>query len=358
MLLVMAPWADPVPMKRAWCLWEMLCALQLKDRVVLHVRLSPGEKKPFRAKLAEEVMNMLVRVDAKKAQAYLPHDREMIFESIKETIGFNALNEQVKTFLRLWCLETAEEAVDLAFDGQSLVADNIGEDEHDDLLDLGRLAGSVASMLDDYGRHDKALEYHAKALAIKRAVLGDDHPDTAGTYHNMAVVCKNQGQYDKALGYYEKALAIRRAVFGDDHPHTASTYNNMASVYDNQGQYDKALEYYEKALAIRRAVLGDDHPDTAMTYNDMANVYLDQGQYDKALEYYGKALAISRAVLGDDHPSTASTYNNMAAVKDRQGKSEELLAIERAVDDHPHTAGTDNTRANVSKQQGSCCELL
>ena len=193
-LLVMAPWADPVPMTRAWCLWEMLCALQLKDRVVLHVRLSPKEKKSFLAKLVEdyeEVTNMLVRVDAKKAQAYLPHDREMIFESIKETIGFNALNEQVKTFLRLWCLETAEEAVDLAFDGQSLVADNIGEDEHDDLLDLGRLAGSVAIMLMQYGRHDKALEYYAKDLAIQRAVLGDDHPDTASTYNNMAVVYKN-----------------------------------------------------------------------------------------------------------------------------------------------------------------------
>ena len=39
-----------------------------------------------------------------------------------------------------------------------------------------------------------------------------------------------------------------------EHPDTATTYNNMAIVYDNQGQYDKALDCYGKALAIKEKV--------------------------------------------------------------------------------------------------------
>ena len=41
-----------------------------------------------------------------------------------------------------------------------------------------------------------------------------------------------QGQYDRALEYHAKDLAITLAVHGDQHPSTATTYNNMASVYD------------------------------------------------------------------------------------------------------------------------------
>ena len=40
---------------------------------------------------------------------------------------------------------------------------------------------------------------------------------------------------------YEKALSIRLKKLGDDHPDVAATYNNMAIVYDDQGKYDEAL---------------------------------------------------------------------------------------------------------------------
>ena len=46
-------------------------------------------------------------------------------------------------------------------------------------------------------------------------MLGAEHPDTAGTYNNIAIMYKSQGQYDKALEYYGKALAIREKVGRD-----------------------------------------------------------------------------------------------------------------------------------------------
>ena len=66
----------------------------------------------------------------------------------------------------------------------------------------------------------------------------------------MAIVYKNQGKYEEALAMYEKALSISLKKLGDDHPDVATTYNNMANSIQDQGKYDEALAMYEKALSI------------------------------------------------------------------------------------------------------------
>ena len=43
-------------------------------------------------------------------------------------------------------------------------------------------------------------------------------------------VYKDQGQFDKALEYHHKALPIRLKALGENHPEVASTYVNMAGV--------------------------------------------------------------------------------------------------------------------------------
>ena len=92
-----------------------------------------------------------------------------------------------------------------------------------------------------------------------------------------------------------------------EHPDTATTYNNMAMVYTDQGEYEKALEYYGKALSIRERVLGTEHPATATTYNNMAVVFRAQGDYEKALEYFKKARDVFVMKLGEAHPYTKDT---------------------------------------------------
>ncbi len=86
-------------------------------------------------------------------------------------------------------------------------------------------------------------------------------------------------------------MAIYEKVLGTEHPDTAATYNNIALVYDSQGDYSKAREWYHKALAICEKVLGTEHPSTAATYDNIAGVYSRQGYYAKAMEWYHKALA-------------------------------------------------------------------
>jgi len=99
-------------------------------------------------------------------------------------------------------------------------------------------------------------------------------------------IFRRHGRYKQAMEWYEPALAGYENTLGEDHPDTLSTVHNMAFVFDKQGQYEKALEWYERVLAGREKALGVDHPDTVQTVHSMASVFDDQRQYEKALEWY------------------------------------------------------------------------
>jgi len=227
--------------------------------------------------------------------------------------------------------------------------------------DTATTNNEIAVVYYSKGDYDHALDFHNKALAIKEKVLSKEHPDTALAYSNIAQIYYAQGDYSKALDFLTEALTIKEKVLGKDHPSTATAYNNIALIYKNKGDYGKALDFYTKALAIREKVLGKEHPDTATTYNNIAAVYDDKGDYNRALEFYTKSLAIKEKVLGKEHPDTATTYNNIGLVYNNQGDydrtlefyTKALVILEKVLGkEHPDTATTYNNIGLVYNNQG------
>jgi hypothetical protein len=78
----------------------------------------------------------------------------------------------------------------------------------------------------------QARRLHERALAIYEARLGAEHPDTATSLNNLALVLRDQGDLDGARPLHERALAIREARLGPDHPETAKSRRNLAAVVD------------------------------------------------------------------------------------------------------------------------------
>src|SRR5215813_7612663 len=73
---------------------------------------------------------------------------------------------------------------------------------------------------------------------------------------------------------------------GADHPDTAASLNNLALLYVLQGKYGEAEPLYKRALAIRERRLGADHPDTATSLHNLAELYRSQGKYEEAEPLY------------------------------------------------------------------------
>ncbi|CAF4166668.1 unnamed protein product, partial [Adineta steineri] len=206
------------------------------------------------------------------------------------------------------------------------------------------------------GKHQEALAFHEKSIAIKQKTLPPNHPDLATFYHNIVLeiwqqslppnhpdlassynnigaVHYSMGTYPKALLSHEKALDIRQQSLPPNHPDLASSYNNIGNVHCSMSNYPKALLSHEKALEIRQQSLPPNHPDLASSFNNIGAVHNSMGNYSKALSSYKKALEIRQQSLPHNHPDLTSSYNNIGLVYYNMGDyPKALLYHEKALE--------------------------
>src|SRR6266702_4146344 len=83
---------------------------------------------------------------------------------------------------------------------------------------------------------------------------------------------KESAQYAQAEPLYLRALAIREKIEGTEHPSTADTLHELAMLYWDQGKYELAEPLFQRALAISEKVLGPNHPDTVRRRKDYADL--------------------------------------------------------------------------------------
>jgi tetratricopeptide (TPR) repeat protein len=221
----------------------------------------------------------------------------------------------------------------------------LGPEHPDTAMSLNNLA----LLLKDQGDLAGARPLVERALAIREKALGHDHPDTAESLNTFALLLYGQGDLAGARPLFERALAINEKTLGSEHPDTATSLNNLAALLQAEGDLTKPRPLHERALAIREETLGSGHPDTATSLINLANLLQDLGDLVGARPLIERALAINEKALGPEHPVTATSLSNLAGLLQDQGDLtgarpliERALAIyEKAVGpEHPDTART------------------
>jgi tetratricopeptide (TPR) repeat protein len=212
------------------------------------------------------------------------------------------------------------------------------------------------------GKYQEAIPLAKRLLAMEKGTLGPNHPDTATSLNNLALLYDAQGRYAEAEPLFQQALAIREKALGPKHPDVAANLNNLAALYDSQGRYAEAEPLYQRALAIREKALGLGHPDVAASLNNLAGLYQTMGDYTKAEPLYRQALQIKKKALGPEHPDTAYSLNSLAAFYQTMGaykKAEPLF--EQALHirqkalglEHPDTAESLHNLAGLYFDMGA-----
>jgi tetratricopeptide (TPR) repeat protein len=227
--------------------------------------------------------------------------------------------------------------------------------------EAARLMHQVGTYLDDHAHYIEAEALFQRALAIRERVLGSEHPDTASSLNNLAILYSKRGEDTQAEALFQRALAIRERVLGPDHPYIASCLANLAILNIKRGENRQAEAFFQRALAIQVAILGSDHPDTASSLNNLAILYSAQGKVEQAEPLFQQALAVRERALGSDHPDTASSLINLAILYSTQGKDEQAVTLfQRALEiqesvlgpDHPDTASSIINLAVLYSNQG------
>ena len=229
-----------------------------------------------------------------------------------------------------------------------------------DSLPVARSLSCIAAIHEAKGAYALALDHYERSLAIRLAVQGKHHPDTAAMYARIGHVRESQGNDQAALESYSRQMEICEAVYGPNHPVTAVAFCDIGGVYTHLGEHQRALDYYNKDLAISETVLGKQHATTAKSYDNIGLVYKSQKDAKRALEFLGKALAIRESLLGKNHPQTAVSYANIASVHSSQ--KDYVLALElhnKALEiregvlgkEHPDTAKSYSQLASLHQAE-------
>jgi tetratricopeptide (TPR) repeat protein len=219
---------------------------------------------------------------------------------------------------------------------------------------------SLGNFYEGQGLYVSAEPWYQQCVLELISRLGENHPDTAASLNNLALLYYNMGRYDEAEPLHKQALELRKQLLGENHPSTAQSLNNLANLYYNMGRYDEAEPLHKQALELKKQLLGENHPDTAASLNNLASLYYNMGRYDEAEPLHKQALELRKQLLGENHPDTAASLNNLAYLYDNQGKYEEaeplykqaLEIAERVLgENHPHRVLYRNNFEKFRKKQ-------
>jgi serine/threonine protein kinase len=230
---------------------------------------------------------------------------------------------------------------------------NLGPDHPDTL----KAMESVGLTYMHAGKLDLALPLLEKAFTLRKARLGAEHPDTIESMHGLGAAYVKAGKTARAIPLLDETLRLRKARFGLRQPETLSLMNTLAVAYLQAGQLDQALPLLEETLKLSNTELGPEHPSSLVYMCDLAGAYQAAGKLDLAVPLYEVALNVEKAKLGPDHPRTLTTMGNLAyvytgvEVKHEEGVHllEETFKLMKARlgPEHPKTLSCMNNLAGV-----------
>ncbi len=358
-VMVLAPYNNPFPFTRAWCLFEIYSTVITESK--FEVAMSEVERRNFVEDFSYDVdlfKNMIATIDVKKSEAWVKEDLDRILEVAKE-VGLEELNLIVKEKIRDWasttlhnhnrilsCDGTVRSSAD-ALMAEAALLEQTGQyraslDLYQQVLnifisvhgsskhsDVGLVCGRMGILFQTLGELDKAHEYLDKAIIIKRNE-DETHPDIGKMYNSKGAVYGQQGEYGKAMEYYQKAISLSPPQ-GEADSSLGYIYENMAIMYSQQDDFKTALEYYEMALPIKLAQ-GETHIELGHFYMNIATTYSCLRKFDEAHEYLNKALPICRT-MGETHESVGMIYATMGTTHSHQGEyATSLKYLQKALD--------------------------
>jgi len=199
----------------------------------------------------------------------------------------------------------------------------------------------LALLLERKGQYPEATQLLREAVEIGRRT-GVDTPGYAISLHNFASVLITLGDLSGAETHLREALAIRRKVLGQNHPDVYYSLNNLGYLLVNKGDWAGAEPFTREALALALRSVGEEHPFTAGAHNGLARVLEAKGEYAEAEKQFQQALDILRHANQGESWSAAQISLNLGMLETDWGKYSQAEALARQSVERLRKLGGEN----------------
>jgi tetratricopeptide (TPR) repeat protein len=195
-----------------------------------------------------------------------------------------------------------------------------------DHLEVTRTMNILAELLNVKEDREDGEQLHLETLAIKRTLLGEEHPDVGITLHNLGALLRGKGEYSRSEEMYRKSQTIFRRIMPCSHL-VAVSLNNLGVLLLERGDYASAEPLLREALAIQRMLDGESNERVASRLSNLASVFLSRGDYRSTEQLLQQALTMLRQDLGGSHPRVLWILNRIGNIQRALG---DLEAVERS----------------------------
>ena len=158
---------------------------------------------------------------------------------------------------------------------------------------------SMAMLQHAMGRYESAEPLLSEALLLQepRQSLGE-RPERfyATTLSLHAGTCAALGMHQQAEEHFVKALDMRRALFGTNHPHVAASLHEFGVYRMACDKFSAAEEAFKESARIRETTLGEDHPLLAESLSALAECYCFKSFQTGFEQGYHEALKLLKKV--------------------------------------------------------------
>ena len=181
--------------------------------------------------------------------------------------------------------------------------------------------GSIHQKLGNLERADTLL---TKAVAKRRALLGNDHQDVAAALVELGSLQSARAQFPAAAATIREAIAIADRTLPPTHPTRAKAFAVLGQVFELRGTYDSAITTLDRAVALY--AVDSTNADFVQTLGELANTHFYAGHYAVADSLFHRVLTMSKALYGNRHPHVGDDLINLGAV---QFEQDHFAAAER-----------------------------
>lgn len=239
----------------------------------------------------------------------------------------------------------------------------LGEEDPETLLAMDRLGACIAQL----GDLDEGMAVLRRAREIRLRTLGPDHRDTATGEVLLGELLVEKGEFAAAEAMLRHADEVLVAELGADHQYAIEAKNYLARMLEYRGQYDEALVFAREAVEQSSKRLSPTHHVRLKAMQGEARILRLQGGFRDALRIWQRVLESERNSLGETHSTTLATLNNMATALASIGKLEQaeerfrqVLRVYRAngEENSPNELRSSNNLAIVLQNQGKTTEAL
>lgn len=177
-----------------------------------------------------------------------------------------------------------------------------------------RTRSAHGQTLDDLGRLDESAVIQRETLALRSQTLGEMHPDTLASLHNLSSTLRRQGLLDESEELLRRAIQGRSQILGPTHPNTLISRNNLAYLLFEDDRLDEAETEYRTLVQDAASVLSPDHWQLGFYRVGLGDVLTKKDEYVEGAAHLGQGSAVLAQHFGPRHEWVRNARKNLAII--------------------------------------------